>query len=78
LHQAVCQDFLQTDFAQGITNLSHIECSEQFLDTLFLFAALTMSVEVWHAISRFIPDLPAVLGTMECLQCFEVLLDADN
>ncbi|KAI2510330.1 hypothetical protein MHU86_4054 [Fragilaria crotonensis] len=54
-----------------------IECSEQS-GTLFLFAALTMQAEVWHAISRYIPDLPAVLGTMECLLCFEAWLDADT
>ncbi|KAI2501411.1 hypothetical protein MHU86_13078 [Fragilaria crotonensis] len=75
--QTIRQDFPRTDFARGITNLTLIECSEQS-GTLFLFAALTMQAEVWHAISRYIPDLPAVLGTMECLLCFEAWLDADT
>jgi hypothetical protein len=75
--QTIRQDFPRTDFARGVTNLTLIECSEQS-GTLFLFAALTMQVEVWHAMSRYIPDLPAVLGTMECLLCFEAWLEADT
>jgi hypothetical protein len=75
--QTICQDFPRTDFARGVTNLTLIECLEQS-GTLFLFAALTMQVEVWHAMSRYIPDLPAVLDTMECLLCFEAWLDADT
>ena len=59
----------------GITNLTKIECLEQS-GTLFLFAALTMhQVEGWHRLELYFEDVEAVLGTMECLLCFEAWLD---
>ena len=75
--QTIREEFPRTDFSRGITNLTLLECSEQS-GALFLFAALIMQAEGWHAISRYIPDLPEVLATMECLLCFEAWLDADS
>ena len=72
--QAICSSFPWTDFSRGITNLTKSECSEQS-GTLFLFAALTMQVEEWHLLESYFEDVEAVLGTMECLLCFEVWLD---
>ncbi|KAI2500817.1 hypothetical protein MHU86_13674 [Fragilaria crotonensis] len=53
---------------------SQVECSEQS-GTLFLLAALTMQVEGWHLLERHFADMEAVLGTIECLLCFEAWLD---
>jgi hypothetical protein len=66
--------FLWTDFSLGITNLTQVKCSKQS-GTLLLFAALTMQVEGWHVLKRHFTDFDTVLGTMECLLCFEAWLD---
>ena len=72
--QTIRSSFPRTDFSRGITNLSQVECSEQS-GTLFLLAALTMQVEGWHLLERHFADMEAVLGTIECLLCFEAWLD---
>jgi hypothetical protein len=61
-------------FSCGITNLSQAECSE-VSGTLFLLSALTMQVEGLYLLEMLFADLEAVLGTMECLLCFEAWLD---
>ena len=72
--QTIRSSFPRTDFSRGITNLTSIECSEQS-GALFLFTALMMQVDAWHELVSSFPNLPAVLGTMECLLCFEAWLD---
>ena len=72
--QTIRSSFPRTDFSRGITNLTSIECSEQS-GALFLFTALMMQVDAWHELVSTFPNLPAVLGTMECLLCFEAWLD---
>ena len=72
--QSIRSSFPRTDFARGITNLTLVECSEQS-GALFLFAALIMQVEAWHELDSSFPNLQAVLGTMECLLCFEAWLE---
>lgn len=72
--QSIRSSFPRTDFARGITNLTLVECSEQS-GALFLFAALIMQVEAWQELDSSFPNLEAVLGTMECLLCFEAWLD---
>jgi hypothetical protein len=75
--QTICQHFPQTDFLHGITNLNRLEYSEHS-SALFLLTVLTMQTEVWHAMSRYIPNLAELLATMECLLRFETWLDADS
>ena len=72
--QSIRSSFPRTDFARGITNLTAVECSEQS-GALFLFSALIMQVKVWQECAPSFPNLEAVLGTMECLLCFEAWLD---
>jgi hypothetical protein len=72
--QSMRSSFPRTDFARGITNLTLVECSEQS-GALFLFAALIMQIEAWQELAPSFPNLEAVLGTMECLLCFEAWLD---
>ena len=72
--QSIRSSFARTDFFLGITNLTAVECSEQS-GALFLFSALIMQVKAWQKCAPSFPNLEAVLGTMECLLCFEVWLD---
>ena len=72
--ESIQSSFPRTDFSRGITNLTLVECSEQS-GTLFLLSALTMQVQGWHALATLFPNIEAVLGTMECLLCFEAWLD---
>ena len=75
--QSIRSSYPRTDFSRGITNLTCVECSEQS-GSLFLLAALTMQVQGWHAIASDFDTpqtLEAVLGTMECLLCFEAWLE---
>jgi hypothetical protein len=75
--QSIRSSFPRTDFSRGITNLTSIECSEQS-GALFLFTTLAMQVQGWHALDASFPNLEAVLGTMECLLCFEAWLDQSS
>jgi hypothetical protein len=72
--QSIRSSFPRTDFARGITNLTEVECSEQS-GALFLFCALIMQVKAWQKCAPSFPNLEAVLGTMECILCFEAWVD---
>ena len=73
-HRTIQSTFPRTDFSCGITSLSKIKCLEQS-GTLSLLAAPTMRVEGRHLLKGHFSDSEAVLGTMECLQCFKAGLD---
>ena len=72
--QSIRSSFPRTNFSCGLTNLTAVECSEQSA-SLFLFCALIMQVKAWQKCAPSFANLEAVLGTMECVLCFEVWLD---
>jgi Plavaka transposase len=72
--QSIRSSFPRSDFSRGITNLTKVECSEQS-GALFMMCCFTMQEEGWLALDRQMEHVDAVLGTMECLLCFEAWLD---
>lgn len=72
--QSIRSCFPRSDFSRGITNLTNIECSEQS-GALFMMCCFTMQEEGWLALDEHIEHVDGVLGTMECLLCFEAWLD---
>ena len=75
--QTIRSSYPRTDFSRGITNLTLVECSEQS-GALFLFAALMMQANAERELTSTFHDLKAVLGTMECILCFEAWLEQDT
>jgi hypothetical protein len=73
--QSIQLSFSRANFSSGITSLTSVERSEQS-GALFLIATLIMLVvECWTVLTTSFHSLKAVLGTMECILCFEAWLD---
>ena len=75
--QTTRSEFPRTDFARGITNLTQVECSERS-GALFLITVLVIQEDCWHLLADSFENLEAVMGTMECLLCFEAWLDKES
>ena len=75
--QTARSEFPRTDFARGITNLTNVECSERS-GALFLITAMVIQEECWNILDESFENLEAVMGTMECLLCFEAWLDEEK
>ena len=69
--------FPRSDFSNGFTNLTNIECSERS-GALFMFSIFMHQFNTWNEIKGQFSYPQRVLHTLECLLCFEAWLDKDT
>ena len=75
-HQSARRSFPQTDFSNGVTNLSNMTASEE-CGLVFLLICLAQFDEGWDIINKALldkkegTDLSKVLESLEALSCFD-------